>query len=159
MQDADLAFAARLYASTRMEELAVTTWSDGQKAAFLLQQHGAQHHHYRAHYPGAEWWIVERDGAPIGRLYRVDWTREIRIIDIALLPEARGSGIGTTLLSGIQDEAAAAGKAVSIHVEKNNPARSLYARLGFVVAQDKGAYDLMEWTPPRRAFNQKNTAS
>jgi ribosomal protein S18 acetylase RimI-like enzyme len=44
------------------------------------------------------------------------------------------------------DEAAAAGKAVTIHVEKNNPAMRLYRRLGFRTEEDKGVYDLMRWT-------------
>lgn len=145
MTDADLAFVAGLYASTRYQELAVTGWPPEQQHAFLLQQHGAQHAHYRANYPGAEWLIVERGGVPVGRLYRVSWPREIRIIDISLLPGARGVGIGTSILTAIQAEAKEGGKAVSIHVEKNNPARSLYDRLGFTVAEDKGVYDLMEW--------------
>ena len=47
--DADLPFLARLYASTRMEELAVTDWSDAQKTAFLQSQFDAQHAHYQKH--------------------------------------------------------------------------------------------------------------
>ena len=159
MSDADLPFVADLYASTRMEELSITGWSAAQKQAFLLQQHGAQHRHYTEHYPGAEWHIIERGGVPIGRLYRVTWSREIRIMDIALAPEARGGGIGTAIVSAIQAEAASAEKAVSIHVEKNNPAHTLYERLGFTVAADKGVYDLMEWTPAGAGQVQKNTAS
>lgn len=145
MADADLPFAAAVYASTRAEELAVTGWPDQQKQAFLQHQHEAQHRHYRLHYQGAEWLIIERDRRPVGRLYRAEWPREIRVIDLSLLPEARGGGIGTQIIQDIQREAEARGKGVSIHVEKHNPARRLYTRLGFQVAQDKGVYDLMEW--------------
>jgi ribosomal protein S18 acetylase RimI-like enzyme len=63
-----------------------------------------------------------------------------------LLPEYRGKGLGAALLRDLMDEAAAAGKAVSIHVEKFNPAMRLYRRLGFATAEDKGVYDLMRWT-------------
>ncbi len=147
MGQADLEFSARLYASTRWAELAITGWTDAQKAAFLAQQHEAQHRHYRAHYDGAEWLIVEREGCAVGRLYRAEWPREIRIIDISLMPEARNCGICTAILTAIQQEAERLGKAVSIHVEKNNPARSLYLRLGFAIAGDAGVYDLMEWRP------------
>lgn len=147
MSNGDLPFVAALYASTRQEELAVTNWPQELKDAFLGQQHEAQHDLYRANYDGADWLIIEQDGVPVGRLYRVTWPREIRIIDISLVPEARGSGIGGAILKAIQDEARAIGKAVSIHVEKNNRARSLYARLGFEVIEDKGVYDLMEWRP------------
>lgn len=138
-------FSARVYASTREEELAATGWTAEMKQAFLAQQHDAQHRHYRQHYEVAEWLIVEQDGVPVGRLYRAEWPREIRIIDIALLPEGRGRGIGATIVSSIQAEARALGKAVSIHVEKQNRARSLYQRLGFRVVGDAGVYDLMEW--------------
>ncbi len=147
MSDDDLPFVATLYASTRREELAATGWPQEMQDAFLRQQHEAQHAFYRATYDGAQWLIIERNGGAVGRLYRVVWPREIRVIDISLVPEARGAGIGGAILAAIQDEARGLGKAVSIHVEKNNRARQLYLRLGFAVIEDKGVYDLMEWRP------------
>ena len=143
--DADLAFLARLYASTRADELAVTGWSDAQKAAFLQSQFDAQHAHYQQHYTGSDFLVIERAGAPIGRLYLARWTAEHRVIDIAFLTEHRRRGLGAALLTDLLDEAAAAGKAVSIHVEKFNPALALYRRLGFVTAGEAGPYDLMRW--------------
>ena len=146
--DADLPFLSRLYASTRLEELAVTLWSEAQKAAFLDMQFQAQHAHYRKHYPEADWLVVERDGQDIGRLYIERWPSQHRIIDIAFLPEHRRKGYGSALLRDLIDEAWLAGKSVSIHVEKNNPARRLYVELGFAVVEDKGVYDLMACAPP-----------
>jgi ribosomal protein S18 acetylase RimI-like enzyme len=145
--DADLPFLARLYASTRMEELAVTDWSNAQKAAFLQSQFDAQHAHYAKHYAGSDFFVIERAGAAVGRLYLARWTAEHRIVDIAFLLEYRREGFGTALLSDVLDEAARAGKAVSIHVEKFNPAISLYRRLGFVAVSEEGAYDLMRREP------------
>lgn len=147
MDDGDLRFSAGVYASTRAEEMARTTWTDEQQRAFLTHQFEAQHRHYRAHYEGAEWLIVERAGEPIGRLYLVEWEREFRIIDISLLPAARGNGAGGAIIGDIIDAAHARGKRVSIHVEQANPARRLYERLGFSAVEDKGVYLLMEWTP------------
>ena len=142
----DLPFLSRLYASTRTEELAVTPWTDAQKAAFLTQQFEAQHAHYQTHYQSADFLVILRgDHHCIGRLYLARWEREHRIVDIALLPEYRRKGLGEALLRDLLDEAAAAGRAVSIHVEKFNPAMGLYRRLGFVTAGDAGAYDLMRW--------------
>jgi len=149
MTDDDVPFAAAVYMSTRREELAVTGWPQEQQDAFLMMQHEAQHHHYKSHYPGAEWLIIERQGRPVGRLYRMDWPDEIRVMDISLLPEARGTGIGGTILATIQDQARESGKTVSIHVEKNNRARNLYLRLGFGVAEDQGVYDKLVWPAPR----------
>jgi ribosomal protein S18 acetylase RimI-like enzyme len=144
--DADLPFLARVYASTRAEEFAGTPLTEQQKAAFLAQQFGLQHAHYQNYYPEADWLVIEHDGEDIGRLYIERWPSQHRIIDIAFLPEHRGKGFGEALLRDLLDEAAAAGKDVSIHVEKFNPAMRLYRRLGFAIEEDKGVYDLMRWT-------------
>jgi ribosomal protein S18 acetylase RimI-like enzyme len=72
---------------------------------------------------------------------------EIRIVDIALLPDYRGNGIGTALLRDLFSEADAAGKTVTIHVERFNPALRLYERLGFALAEDKGVYLFLERPP------------
>lgn len=150
MTDEDLPFVAALYASTRIEELAGTGWPDDLRDGFLDQQHRAQHQHYQAHYPGLEWMILEQDGGAIGRLYLVEWPREFRIVDISLSARCRGKGIGAALFADLLAAAAARGKIVSIHVEKANPARRLYRRLGFEVVADKGVYDLLEWCPAGR---------
>jgi ribosomal protein S18 acetylase RimI-like enzyme len=146
--DADLPFLARVYASTRAEELAVTPLTEAQKAEFLDAQFRLQHAHYQKYYPQADWLVTARAGEDIGRLYIERWPSQHRIIDIAFLPEHRGKGAGEALLRDLMDEAAACGKDVSIHVEKYNPAMRLYRRLGFAVEEDKGVYDLMRWSPP-----------
>ena len=135
--DADLPFLLHLYATTRLDELAQTDWSDEQKAAFVVQQFQAQHAWWQEHYTGARFDLVLVDGEPAGRLYVDVWAREIRIVDIAMMPAYRNGGIGTSLLRQVFAEGDAAGKPVSIHVEVFNPARRLYDRLGFV---EKGAH-------------------
>ena len=159
MGDADLPFLRRLYASTRALELSIVPWTDAQKAAFLDQQFRAQHTHYQTHYATAHWLVILRAGESIGRLYLDRWTHEYRLIDIAFLPEHCGQGLGAALLSDVIAEATADGKCVTIHVEKHNPAMRLYRRLGFVVVEDKGIYDLMRWTAPSATLAQVNTAS
>jgi GNAT superfamily N-acetyltransferase len=144
--DADMPFLRRLYASTRADELKQVAWSDADKAAFCEMQFRAQHAHYRLHYAAMQWLVILRGGEPVGRLYLDRWEREHRLVDIALLPEHRAQGLGSALLRDLMDEAAAAGKTLSIHVEKFNPALRLYQRLGFRKVQDQGVYDLMCWT-------------
>jgi ribosomal protein S18 acetylase RimI-like enzyme len=146
ISDADLPFLAEVYASTRTEELAVTPWTDAQKAEFLDMQFRAQHAHYQRHYPQADWLVTMRGGEDIGRLYIDRWPTQHGIIDIAFLPEHRGHGLGSALLRDLMDEAATLGKGVTIHVEKYNPAMRLYRRLGFKTEADQGVYDLMRWT-------------
>lgn len=143
--DSDRAFLERLYASTRMQELAPVPWTDDQKAAFLHAQFEAQDASYREHFSDAVRQLIQVDGTLAGRLYVQRREHELRIIDIALLPEFRGRGIGALLLAQVLEEAGATSKAVRIHVEKNNPAYRLYQRLGFIKLEDKGVYDLLEW--------------
>jgi GNAT superfamily N-acetyltransferase len=146
----DAPFLYRVYASTREEELRPVPWTAAEKDAFLRQQFQAQHAFYQEHYEGARFEVILRDGQPIGRLYVARWAAEVRIVDIALLPEHRGAGIGTAILRDLLAEAGATGKPVRIHVERLNPARRLYERLGFVSIEDKGVYYLMEWRPGGR---------
>jgi ribosomal protein S18 acetylase RimI-like enzyme len=144
----DRDFLLRLYSSTRDEELAQVDWPPEQKAAFLEQQFTAQDVHYRENYPGAALDVIEVDGAAAGRLYVARWPREIRIMDIALLPEFRGQGLGARLLAALIEEADRDGRTLSIHVERMNPALRLYRRLGFEVREDKGVYLLLERPGP-----------
>ena len=141
----DAPFFRDVYVSTRTEEVARTGWPAALQAAFLEQQHEAQHGHYRNAYPRAERLVIEQAGAPIGRLYLEELARELRIIDISFLPHARGRGLGEAILRDVRVMAAGLGKPVGIHVEKHNPARRLYLRLGFEVKEDVGAYERMEW--------------
>jgi RimJ/RimL family protein N-acetyltransferase len=145
--DADMDFLHRLYGTTREEELKQVDWTPEQKAAFVAQQFHAQHQYWQENYTDTTWDLILRDGEPIGRLYVARWPEQIRIVDIALLPQHRGGGTGTQLIHGLFAEGDASGRKVSIHVEIFNPARRLYERMGFVQAGEHGVYLLMERQP------------
>ena len=117
----------------------------GEKAAFVQMQFAAQAQYYREHYPDTSFDAILLGDEAVGRLYVSRWRDELRIVDIALLPEFCNRGIGTTLLHGLQSEAAAAGKPLRIHVERFNPALRLHERLGFKQIEDKGVYLFLEW--------------
>ncbi len=136
-----------VYASTREDELALVGWPPAQKRAFVEAQFAAQDSYYREYYPGASFDLVLVAGRPAGRLYVDRWAEEIRIVDVALLPEHRERGIGSRLLASLMEEGAACGKGLTIHVETFSRARSLYERLGFVPVEDRGIYVLMKWEP------------
>jgi len=148
--DGDRAFLFELYASTREQELTATGWPDAAKQAFLEQQFAAQDEHYRRHYAGSDFLVVEFGSVPVGRLYLARWAHEHRIVDIALGPEWRAKGLGEAILRDVIGEAQAAGRSVSIHIERMNRALSLYARLGFRLVEDKGVYLLLETGTPGR---------
>jgi ribosomal protein S18 acetylase RimI-like enzyme len=142
-EDRDFLFS--VYASTRQEELSVTGWPAEVIEGFLRSQFDAQDAHYRQHYPAAEYFVIECDREPAGRLYVSRGASDIRIMDIALLPPFRGRGAGSSLIAGLVAEAEDSGRTASIHVEKNNAARHLYDRLGFRLEEDRGVYDLLVW--------------
>jgi ribosomal protein S18 acetylase RimI-like enzyme len=149
--EADRDFLLELYAGTREAELAQVAWEDGVKRAFLEHQFSAQDQHYRTNYPGATLDVIEVDGERAGRLYVHRGEEDIRIMDIAVAPAFRGRGIGTALIEELMAEAGSTGRSLSIHVEMQNPARSLYERLGFVPAGEHGVYVLMRWAQAKTA--------
>jgi ribosomal protein S18 acetylase RimI-like enzyme len=141
----DEAFSRRVYAGTREPELARTGWDAATREAFLRMQFDAQRLHYRKYNPGADFLVVERDGVPVGRLYVDRAPGQIHVIDIAILPEFCGRGLGSELLGNLLREAERDGGAVSINVELDNRAYTLYQRLGFQEISIAGFHRLMEW--------------
>jgi len=142
-----MGFLYQIYASTREAEMAVVDWTATEKETFLQMQFNAQHTHYQQHFGDANFDLILLDGEPVGRLYLHRRKDEIRIIDIALLPEHQDQGVGSALLRDILDQATQADLPVRIHVERNNPALGLYHRLGFREIGDEGMYRLVEWKP------------
>jgi ribosomal protein S18 acetylase RimI-like enzyme len=144
----DAEFLNAVYASTRQEELAPVPWSAADKEAFLRQQFAAQDAYYRQHWPNTEFLVILDGGEPIGRLYVCESADQLIVMDIALLPEHRGRGIGTRLVEALLERAKAHAVPVTLHVEANNPAQRLYARLGFVDVGEEGVYRELEWSAP-----------
>ena len=64
-------------------------------------------------------------------------------LSVAVVPDCRGQGIGTRLLSTLLDAAAERYDAVSLSVQADNPALRLYQRLGFEVVEDGGTWFTM----------------
>ncbi len=145
--DDDWEFVVGLYASTRADELAPVPWPVQAKADFLRSQCELQRDHYRRYYPGANFLIIERNGVPIGRFYVHETASEIRLMDIVLAHGERGKGIGTPLIVKLLESAETRGVAVTLHVEPDNPAQRMYARLGFRFIEERGAYHFLRWDP------------
>jgi len=99
---ADDDFIHASYASTRTEELAQLPWTDAEKHAFLHMQDTARSASYRHQWPDAVVQVIEVDGQPAGCLCVSRTPEEIRVLDIALVPGQRGTGIGTRLLRALQ---------------------------------------------------------
>jgi ribosomal protein S18 acetylase RimI-like enzyme len=145
VEPADEPLLYQLYAGTRADELSRVPWSPEEKAAFVRMQFDAQHRHYQEHYVNASFDVVLVDGEPAGRLYVDRGRDEIRLIEITMLPTWRNRGLGSGLILALQREAEAGGTALTVHVERFNPALRLYERLGFVMLEERGPYLFLEW--------------
>lgn len=148
----DDAFLFELYASTRAGEMAAWGWSAAQQEPFLRMQWLAQKRGYEARFPSEGHCVLEHEGRPVGRLWVVRGEQEVRLVDVTLLPAYQGRGLGSSVLRSLQEEAAAAGKPLRLHVLRNNPALRLYTRLGFTPVAEAGQgasepYLALEWRP------------
>lgn len=87
--------------------------------------------------------VLLHDGRIVG-LLKLDRSGEDYVVmQIQLAPELQGRGLGETLLREYIAEARTAGRDVTLHVLKANPARGLYVRLGFVVeGEDEQEYHM-----------------
>ena len=139
-------FLMGVYGSTRADELALTPWNDEQRHAFIQHQFTAQQAHYKQTYPSATHDIIVVDGREVGRLYVARLEREIRIVDITLLPGERNAGTGSILIKQLLDEAERTKRSVRIWVEEFNPSLQLFERLGFSRSEQQGIHLLMKWT-------------
>lgn len=143
---ADDHFLLSVYHSTRADELSQAAWQEGQEELFVKWQFDLQRREYDARFPDADYFVIQVDDRPAGRIWIGRDTEQIRLLDIALLPEFQNRGAGTLLLRRLIDEAREAGKPLRHMVfVLNNEAHRFYERLGFVVIEDLGAYKHMEW--------------
>ncbi|WP_423605577.1 GNAT family N-acetyltransferase [Sphingomonas sp. MS122] len=109
----------------------------------LVQQAEFQHAAHNAAHPRAMRRIALCDGRPLGRIM-VTWdAHESYGVDIAVLPEVRGTGVGLGLLRAWLDVADLLDQPARLEVRFDNPAARIYARLGFRPAPDPAGWSPM----------------
>jgi GNAT superfamily N-acetyltransferase len=142
----DEQFLLSVYHSSRAEELAQAQWQEGQEQAFVKWQFGLQRAEYDTRFPEAEYSVIKIDDQPAGRIWIDRSEEEIRLLEIALLPDYQNRGAGTVLLRQLISEADASKKRLRHMVfVLNNNAHRFYERLGFVEIEDLGGYKHMEY--------------
>lgn len=127
----DRAFLLALYTSTRADEFAQLGWPVEMERAFMKMQFETQRGDYERRHPGARCQIVQLHRCPVGRLWVAEDARSITVLDISLVAELRGQGIGGECLRRVLRRADAARLDVELQVVRGNPAQRLYERLGF----------------------------
>ena len=144
----DEAFLCALYLSTRREEMSAWGWNDAQQEMFARMQFNARQQSYAMQYPEAVYKIIIFNGERAGSLIVERRDDEIRLVDIALLPEHRNRGIGNSIVRELFTEADATAKIVRLHVQRENvAARRLYERLGFSITNENDTHLRMERPP------------
>jgi ribosomal protein S18 acetylase RimI-like enzyme len=144
----DESFLRGLFADDRSGDFAALGWDTERLRVLLEQQYVAQLRHYRTSYPEHERLVVELAGRPVGRIDVHRSPREIRVLEISVVPELRSRGLGTRLIVELQEEAAGTERPVRLQVARGNPALRLYQRLGFTVVDESAIYLSLEWTGP-----------
>jgi ribosomal protein S18 acetylase RimI-like enzyme len=148
VQTEDEDFLLGVYAASRADEMALVDWDEAQKQAFLRMQFEAQYAQYHERFPDAEYSIILYRERPAGRLWIGRTPEQIRLLDIAILPEFQNQGVGAALLKSLLAESEAAGKPLRHMVFKmNTAALRFYERFGFTPIEDVGAYIHMERRP------------
>jgi len=136
-------FLLSVYASTR-PELTGAGWPGQQQDAFIRMQFDAQTRHYRDSFPDAAYSVICVGGEPAGRLIVNHARDQILIVDIALLPEFRHSGIGSGLVRRLLEQADAGHLPVRCHVLRDSTARRFWEQAGFAAHGSDGVYVAME---------------
>jgi RimJ/RimL family protein N-acetyltransferase len=149
IRDDDDAFQRALFASTRVDELA--TLPPGIRQQFVDSQYDLQRRHYLAEFSRAEWSIIEHLRLPIGRLIVDDRPESLLLVDIALLSERRGYGVGTECIRSLMLRVIDTQRALILSVRSDNvAAQRLYTRLGFVGVGEAGGYIRMNFVQEKR---------
>ena len=123
----------RLFKSAQAGDFAAAGLPEAALDVVLEQQFRAQAAGYAAQFPNAVSLIVLHRDQPVGRLILLAGDRGWHVIDILLLPYARGQGLGTDIIEAVVRAATAEGaREVTLSVLFcNAAARRLYGRLGF----------------------------
>lgn len=142
----DREFMEKVYVETRREEFAACGFDDLQINSILEMQFRMQTESYKMQFPDAENSVIQIDETRVGRLIVYRTAEEIRLVDIAVLPEFRRSGIGSFLIGNLQNEAKNEKKSMTLQVlQANEKAFKLYERFGFKVTGNDEIYTAMSW--------------
>ena len=143
-------FFLQLYQSSRGEDLRGLGWDEDRISEFLEMQYEAQGNFHAGDFPNASDEVILLDSQPIGRLTvdrRVD---EIRLVDLALLPDYRNRGLGSRLIQSLKEEATLQRKPLRLQIIRFNRALGLFERLGFTRTSETGTHFQMEWVSEAR---------
>lgn len=147
--DQDEPFLQRLIVETIAGELGASQWPEPMRSHLLGIQYTARRHSHRTNFPQAASYIIDADAADAGWALVTTLPQQIQLVEIMVLPELRGRGIGAAAIRQVLATAAAAAKPVRLNVNVTNQAAvGLYQRLGFRRVNGDEVQHIMVCPPP-----------
>lgn len=142
--DGDAAFLAALYRGTRPDLLQL---GDGAAVeALIALQRRIHADAQRQAYPDARRLLLCDAGRPVAAMLLDRDASRLRVVDLAVLPDARRRGAATALLRRAQAQAAQAGLPLELQVQVfQEAAHRLYLALGFQRCGGDGVFERMSW--------------
>jgi ribosomal protein S18 acetylase RimI-like enzyme len=130
---ADYDFLYALHEATmRPTVTQIWGWDDARQSAI-----------FRERFDPAARRIIVIDGRDAGVLEVEERPDEVFLANIEIAPEQQGRGLGAAIITDILFDAHARGLPVTLQVNRVNPARRLYGRLGFVETGQTETHYLM----------------
>ncbi|GAB3127089.1 GNAT family N-acetyltransferase [Glaciibacter psychrotolerans] len=143
---ADEPFLRGLFADSRASDFAHVPGTDAAVQQIVSLQFDAQAAMLTAHHPRAVHEIILIEGRARGRVITDTTAERIHLVDIAVVADHQGQGIGSQVVSEICQRAASSGRTVELSVwGQNDRAIRLYVRLGFEPGETTGHYLSMRW--------------
>ena len=104
---------------------------------------------YAMQFPKLEVQMIEGHDGPVGQMLTEERSDVLALVDIAILSEHQGRGLGRSVIGDLQRRAAEAGLPIVLHVDMvNTRAQALYAKMGFRVTGQSQIQYRMEWNMP-----------
>ena len=144
--EADDPFLMNLYKTVRGPEFAQVPLLPEQLDSLLTSQYELRKAAYESTYPESLHSIVLSGEAPIGQFWVDRSGGQILVVDIALMPEHRSTGIGARLMQDLIAEAQKTAVPLVCSVATNNPGSlRFHQRLGFEITSQDPMYYQMEY--------------
>ena len=143
---ADEPFLHRLVIETVTQELAAESWPEPMRSHLTSLQYAARRQAVRTHFPDGHSRIILVDDREAGWLFFACLADEVRLVEIMILVEFRGRGIGSMVIRCLIENAGDKPVRLLVNV-MNSRATHLYEQLGFRRVGGNEVQHLMEYHP------------
>jgi ribosomal protein S18 acetylase RimI-like enzyme len=142
----DEEFLFRLFSTVYGEKLQPVLLDAEEKNRLLGLMYQGFTQHYNSLAGASDDRLVLLDNQSIGRMILIQMREEIRLAELAILPQYRSRGIGSALVSQVQTESRMSKRPVRLQVARFDRVLRLYERLGFHRISAAGPYLHLEWS-------------